>query len=447
MSGRRAGTLLFLAFLAVGWHIAIASPPAARLFGITPAEYARRRSAVRAAAPDALVLLRGPSNAEDIERVRFRTDNNLLYLTGVEAPGAYLALVPEGDPSGLREILFLPARSPFSQWIDPLPAPGPVVERATGIQSVREVRDLWEVLTPSIRHAKAVYFVGPTGERAKYTPYAAMEERIRRIRPDVEITSKGLEIVHTLRRYKSPDEVANIRAAITATGAAISAAARTIRPGATELEVEGAILAAFRKQGAVREGFPCIVGSGPNSLVLHHFSAARRMKAEETVVVDIGAEYNYYSADVTRTFPVGGKFTPRQKTLYQLVLDTQRACEKFVKPGVTTLSELDRYARAFLRRSALRAKQIDGAEQTMDVFFVHSLGHWLGMDVHDVSRGSDVLEPGVVFTIEPGVYIESEDIGIRIEDDYLVTKTGLVKLSAKIPSAPEEIEKMMRKAR
>lgn len=447
MSARRAGTLLLLALLAMGWHATVASPPAARLFGIAPAEYARRRATVRAAAPDALMLLRGPSDAEDIERVRFRTDNNLMYLTGVEAPGVYLALLPEGDPSGLREVLFLPARSPFSQWVDSIPAPGPAAERATGIQSVRDVRDLWEALTPSIRHAKAVYFVGPTGERAKYTPYAAMEERIRRIRPDVEISSKGLGIMHALRRYKSPDEVANIRAAVAATGAAITAAARVIRPGATELEVEGAILAAFRKQGAVREGFPCIVGSGPNSLVLHHFSAARRMKAGETVVLDIGAEYNYYSADVTRTFPVGGKFTPRQKALYRLVLDTQRACEKFVKPGVTTLSDLDRYARAFLRKSFLRARQIDGAEQTMDAFFVHSLGHWLGMDVHDVSGGSEVLEPGVVFTIEPGVYIESEDIGIRIEDDYLVTKTGLVKLSAKIPSAPEEIEAMMRRAK
>jgi Xaa-Pro aminopeptidase len=446
MKAYRVCSLLLL-LVAASWHTTFASPPAARLFGITLEEYARRRAALRASAPDVLFLLRGPSESGDIERTRFRTDNNLLYLTGVEAPGAYLALLPEGDPRGLKEILFLPARGPFSQWVDPIPAPGPLTERATGIQCVRNVKDLWEVLTPSIHCAKAVYFVGPAGERAKYTPNAATEEHIRRIRPDIAISRKGLEKVHALRRHKSPAEVANIRTAIAITGEAITAVARALRPGATELEIEGNILAAFRKRGAVREGFPCIVASGPNATILHHFSTTRRMKAGEMLIVDIGAEYNYYSADITRTLPVGGKFTPRQKALYRLVLETQRACEKFVRPGITTLSELDRYARTFLRQSSLRAKQIDGTEQTMDAFFVHSVGHWLGMDVHDVSGGSEVLEPGVVFTIEPGVYIESEDIGIRIEDAYLVTKTGLIKLSAKIPSTPEQIEKMMRRSR
>jgi Xaa-Pro aminopeptidase len=167
------------------------------------------------------------------------------------------------------------------------------------------------------------------------------------------------------------------------------------------------------------------------------------MKQGETVVVDIGAEYNYYSADVTRTFPVGGRFTPRQKELYQLVLDTQAACAKQAVPGKTTLADLHRFAVSFMRESPLRAKDSTGNEVTMERFFAHGLGHWLGMDVHDVSGNSQVLVPGSVFTIEPGIYIPSEGIGIRIEDDYLVTESGLEKLSAAIPSQVAEIEALM----
>ncbi len=168
------------------------------------------------------------------------------------------------------------------------------------------------------------------------------------------------------------------------------------------------------------------------------------MRKGEMVVVDIGAEYNYYSADITRTFPVGGKFTPRQREIYQLVLDCQKACEKAVVPGKTTLSELNEVAREFFRSSPLRARDSAGNLLTMENFFFHGLSHWLGMDVHDVSGGSGVLEPGVVFTIEPGLYIDTENIGVRIEDDYLVTANGLVKLSADLPSDPADIEAMMR---
>jgi Xaa-Pro aminopeptidase len=443
MSLRRACWMLSFLLLLAGRGTALA-PPAARLYGQTLEEFTQRRAAVRAAAPDALILLRGPGEAEDIDRLRFRTDNDLMYLTGVEDPGAYLALLPEGDPSGKREILFLPPKYPgASVWVDPTPGPGPETERATGIESVQSARTLWDVLKPSLEKAKKIYLLGPAGERARYTPNGEVEARIHEINPGAEITGEAGRLIHALRWRKSPGEIANLRAAIAATGDAERSAAKAIRPGITEIAVEGVILAAFRRGGAPREGFPCIVGSGPNSTVLHHFSGERRMQAGETVVVDIGAEYNYYSADITRTFPTGGKFTPRQRQLYQLVLDTQRACAKYVKPGKTTLGELNRYAREFLRKSPVRARDEQGNERTMDAFFPHGLGHWLGMDVHDVGGGS-VLEPGVVFTIEPGVYVPREGIGIRIEDDYLVTPNGLEKLSKDIPSDIAQIEALMR---
>lgn len=415
----------------------------ARLFGQTPAEFATRREAVRKAAEQSVVLLRSAPYPDD--RIRYRTDNDLLYLTGVEAQGAYLALLPPGDPTGKREILFLPGGPrQRAQWTDAPAGPGEATRRATGIESVQSMSALWETLSPSLKRSRTVFVSGPTGDAAKYSPSGQTQARILEINPEAQLRNAG-SLIHPLRWQKSAGEIANLRAAIAATGQAERNAARAIRPGVQEIAVEGTILSAFRAGGAEREAFPCIVGSGPNSCILHHWAGGRKIQAKEMVVVDIGAEYNYYAADVTRTFPCGGKFTPRQREIYQLVLDTQRACEKYVKPGKTTLRELHRYAVSFMQSSPLRAQDEQGKEHTMDAFFVHALGHWLGMDVHDVGGRSNVLEPGVVFTIEPGIYVAGEQIGVRIEDDYLVTADGVEKLSKDIPSEVSEIEKLMRR--
>jgi Xaa-Pro aminopeptidase len=247
--------------------------------------------------------------------------------------------------------------------------------------------------------------------------------------------------VHPLRARKSAGEIANLRAAIDATILGFQMAGRSMKPGTPELALEGAVIAGFRAGGAEREGFECVIGSGPNSLVLHHSPSSRAIGLGETLVMDIGAEANYYSADLTRTFPIGGRFSPRQREVYDLVVAVQRACEKHVVPGKTTLGELNGFAIQQFRASALRAKNEKGESVTMDRFFLHSIGHSIGLDVHDVGlRG--VLEPGMVFTIEPGLYIESEGIGVRVEDDFLVTTSGVERLSAKLPTDARDIERM-----
>jgi Xaa-Pro aminopeptidase len=415
------------------------------LFGQSREEFAQRRAEVRKAAGNAIVIIKGPTEAPDIERSRFRTDNNLLYLTGVEASGAMLVLLPDGDPSGKTAILFLPAVSPgMAAWVDPVPGPGSETESNTGIDAVMDVRNAWATLKPSIEAAKSIQLQGRAGAGARFSENGEIEETVKKLNTAVEVKGGAERLINPLRWKKSEGEIKNMKATVAATAFAQQNAARAIKPGVAELEVEGVILAGFRKGGAVREGFPSIVGSGPNATVLHHFSSERKMQSGDMVVVDIGAEYNYYSADVTRTYPANGKFTPRQREIYQLVLDTQRACEKYVKPGVTTLGELHQYAAKFMRESPLRAKDRSGNEATMDRFFVHGLGHWLGMDVHDVSGRSQTLEVGTVFTIEPGIYIAGENIGVRIEDDYLVTADKLVKLSADIPSDVPAVEAAMR---
>ena len=412
------------------------------LFGQMPSEFAARRASVRIASKNAIVILKGEPDPGDIERTRYRTSNNIMYLTGVEAPDACLVLLPEGDPSGKREILFLPEQGAFSrQWVDPVLSPGAEAEKSTGIESVQDVRNMWTTLKQSLMSATAVMVEGPLNDNNKFGKAAELAAEVKAFNPSLTVSGNAQRTIGQMRYKKSVGEITNLRVAIAATGEAEKSVARLLKPGVSEIFLEGVCLQEFRKGGAPHEGFPCIVGSGPNSCILHHNAGERLVGSNEVVVVDIGAEYNYYSADITRTFPSSGKFTPRQREIYQLVLDCQTACQQVVVPGKTTMGELQRFASDFLRKSPLRAKNSAGVEVTMDRFFVHGLGHSLGLDVHDTGNGP--LEAGVVFTIEPGVYIASENIGVRIEDDYLVTSKGVEKLSAAIPCKVADIEMLM----
>jgi Xaa-Pro aminopeptidase len=207
-----------------------------------------------------------------------------------------------------------------------------------------------------------------------------------------------------------------------------------------EYEIEGAVEAAFRRNGADRLGYPSIVGSGPNSTTLHYDVNRRQTKDGDLIVVDAGAEWGQYTADVTRTVPVNGRFTPRQKAIYDLVLATQQAAFDSTRPG-TTVAQLNRIAREYMRT---HSGTLCG-EQACDAYFIHGLGHWLGMDVHDVGDYGTPLKPGMVLTLEPGIYLSAEGLGVRIEDDVLVTATGAEWLSAKAPKTTAEVERLMRR--
>jgi Xaa-Pro aminopeptidase len=213
---------------------------------------------------------------------------------------------------------------------------------------------------------------------------------------------------------------------------------RVLEPGMHEYELEAVVEFGFRREGAERVGFPSIVGSGPNSTVLHYDKSRREMETGDLVVMDVGAEFGYYSADITRTVPVGGTFTPRQRALYELVLGAQEAALAKVRPG-TTLGELTRVARDYMDRHAGALCGGDPCSR----YFVHGLGHWLGMDVHDVGDYGTPLAEGMVITIEPGVYLPEEEIGIRIEDDVLVTSDGYELLSGMLPRHPDAVEAAM----
>jgi Xaa-Pro aminopeptidase len=201
--------------------------------------------------------------------------------------------------------------------------------------------------------------------------------------------------------------------------------------------------AAFTGEGGGPPSFPHIVGSGPNALIIHYDGDDRQLGDGDLVLIDIGATYDGHSADMSRTFPVSGPFTTRQREIYQLVLDAQRAVVTRLRPGVDTLSSTQAWVRDVFRASPLRAKDASGVARTLDVFLTHSVYHYVGRDVHGADTGWNAraaLQPHQIFTMEPGLYITSEGIGIRIEDTYMVTERGVACLTCACPKEVADLE-------
>jgi Xaa-Pro aminopeptidase len=418
-----------------------------RLAGQPLSDYKARRARLMEQIKDGIVVLVG-AREEDLGEVgRFRQKNDFMYLTGVETPAAFLLLVPAEltKAKSYQETLFIPPRNPAKErWTGVQMGPGTEAEQRFGFMEVASADAFYDRLrvtlsTLPFKSASApakLYTVVAHGINALTVREREFTDRVKQMAPHAQIADVS-SVIAEMRKIKSKDEIALLQKAIDITGEGQREAAAVIRPGVFEYEVQAALEYAFTRKGAERVGFPSIVGSGFYSTILHYNENRKKIEATDTIVIDIGAEYSYYTADITRTYPATGKFTPRQRAVYQLVLDAQRAAERAYKPGVS-IGQLQQAARDVMRQSALR----DRAGNTLDRYFIHGLGHWLGMDVHDVGNYGP-LTVGSVFTIEPGIYIPDEKLGVRIEDDYLVTEAGLVKMSAKIPSEIEDVERMM----
>jgi Xaa-Pro aminopeptidase len=445
------------------------STPAATLLGQPARVYAERRAALmrrvadtmQSPAPRDLILrgrepvivLRGADEPE-LEG-KFRQGNDFAYLTGVAIPSAVLVLRPAAHGGKGESILYVPPAPDFGGSLTVAhEGPSPELAARVGVDHVaptsRLLADLFGVLgdpmTPG-RRGRAVLFARDaegTPPRAATTREARLVGLIREGAPTTFPRDLKPHLA-AMRVVKGESEIALLRRAIAATGAGLDAATGILRPGITEAALEGAILSGFLAHGAQRAGFASIVGAGPNAAIPHYFDNAATVKDGDLVVMDVGAEVDLYTADVTRTLPAGGRFTPRQREVYQLVLDAQEAAEAELKAkaGKVSLNDLTRFVRDYFKASPLRAKDSAGVEQTMDRFFVHGLGHYLGMDVHDVGPPNEPIPVGAVFTIEPGLYLKAEGFGVRIEDDYLLTPAGPEKLTRDIPSDPEAIERRM----
>jgi Xaa-Pro aminopeptidase len=410
-------------------------------------QYKLRRQKLMEKAHDGIVVLFGEREDEAVGvDAKFRQKDNFMYLTGVDVPGSFLILVPFGY-QGAKEWLFIPSRNPSSeQWTGPQPDPGEETARAFGIEKVVSARGfqdaVYDILSSEefLKAGAALYTINPPPGNTQLARESAFVESIKKTNPKTRVLGVA-SLISEMRMVKSESEITLLQRAIDITGKAHSSVLNNIKPGAFEYEMEGLILRDFYSSGAQRAAFPCIVGSGIYSTVLHYERNRKKIDDGDLVVVDIGAEYNYYAADVTRTYPANGRYSTRQKEIYKLVLDAQTAAAKVFKPGQSTTYELQEEAKRVMRQSPLR----DSKGRTLDNSFIHGLSHFLGMYVHDVGDYSRPLPVGAVITIEPGIYLPDEKLGVRIEDDYLVTESGLVKLSKNIPSDPEEIEKLMAK--
>ncbi len=361
----------------------------------------------------------------------FRQHNAFFYFTMLEQQDAWLVL--HARTSGPDEaLLLLPERNAMRErWVGVKIGPGDEASRLTGLTTL-SVRKLDSVLTAATARGVPVW--------AQLDPTTRGEAAIQRLRADsAAIGLRDLRpVVDSLRLMKDAQEIAMLRRACQLSAEAHADLMRAARPGMWEYEMEAVIEAGFRARGADRLGYPSIVGSGFNGTTLHYNASRRQSQDGDLVVVDAAGEYAQYTADVTRTFPVNGRFTPRQRAIYDLVLATQQAAMDSVRPGMT-MGRLGQVARDYMRA---HSGDLCGPDSCLP-FFIHGLGHWIGMDVHDVGSYALPLAPGMVFTIEPGIYIPAESMGVRIEDCILVTETGYENLSAAAPRRAEDVERMM----
>jgi Xaa-Pro aminopeptidase len=402
-----------------------------------------RRAALLARMGNGLAVL-ASSKERDLEKdypqdSDYRENNDFFYLTGLEAPGSWLVLIGR-DTAPDQVILYLPPRDSITEkWTGPKLGPGPDAVRLTGIADVRPA-DRVEAELP--RLVSSAVATGPNA--AVYV--TGGEEQVGSGLLHGLVTGEGENgstrrvldlsgVLAPLRLIKDPEELSRLRRAANITADALKQALSHATPGAWEYEIEAIIEYTFRREGAERVGFPTIVGSGLNGATLHYDKNRRQTRSGELVVMDVGAEFGYYTADVTRTIPVSGRFTPRQQSLYNLVLGTQQAAIDAVRPG-TNLGALERVARTYMRDHSGNLCRPGPCNR----YFTHALSHWLGMDVHDVGALNARFEPGMVLTVEPGIYIAAESLGIRIEDDVLVTNDGHEVLSQAAPRSVAAIE-------
>ena len=368
----------------------------------------------------------------------YREDNDFFYLTGLEAPGGWLAV--SAKDSAVADVqLFLPARDEGSErWTGPKLGPDSVAARLTGIPGVHAADSVQSLIGRAVRSMSSP---ARTGGIYMLKNEAALEEPFTRQLLLGSSTVRDIRpVMARLRVVKDADEIARLRKAIAITAEAQREAMKAAAPGMWEYEIEAVIEGTFRRRGAERVGFPSIVGSGINSTILHYDKSRRQTRPGDLVVMDIGAEYGYYSADVTRTIPINGKFTPRQRQIYDLVHATQQVAIDSTRPGIT-IQRLSQIASQYMQE---HSGTLCGSEPC-NRYYIHGLSHWLGMDVHDVGGSlQQPLRPGMVFTIEPGIYIPEEELGVRIEDDILVTETGAEVLSAGAPRKAEDVERAMR---
>ena len=398
---------------------------------ISTAEYAARRAAVLERLGAAVgVVFAGDGHAP--LKGRWFPDRNFYYLTGIaDEPGAVIVFDPSAEDVNKRITLLLrPVNPEVDRWDGYRGEISADLKSSTGFKSIMRTASLPMLLTAGARRTKHVACLHPfsTYPSAVSPDLAALRQVSERVL-GVTITD-CTQVLPVLRACKSEAEIACMEAAIRATTEGFGSALHVLRPGLSETDLQLAIEAGFRSKGSPEPAYNSIVGGGINATVLHYMVNNQVLVHGDVVVIDAGASFENYASDVTRTFPVSGVFSERQAQIYDVVLRALDAGIAAATSGVTN-GHIDRVCRAVIEDAGYGD------------YFPHGAGHPLGLDVHEVGPDG-VLLPGMVITIEPGIYIAAEGIGIRIEDDILITESGGINLTGHIPRTREQIELAMR---
>lgn len=428
-------------------------------------EFARRRKQLmHMMGPDAIAIL--PTNPErprnrDVD-YPFRPDSDFFYLTGFPEPEAVAVLVP-GRPHG-EYLLFCRDRDLEKEiWNGRRAGPEGAVERF-GADDAFPVGDIDDILPGLLESRERVFYTmgaAPDFDQRVigWVNGLRSQSRAGKQVPDEFVSLE--HFVHDMRLYKSRAEIKVMRQAANIAARAHKRAMQVCRPGMMEYELEAEFLHEFRKAGG-EPAYPSIVGGGENACILHYTENNAELNKGDLVLIDAGVEHECYASDITRCFPVGGRFSKAQRAVYELVLESQLAAIEQVYPGNTWNAPHDAAVKV-LTRGLVKLGLLKGRTPTLikdeayRKYYMHRTGHWLGMDVHDVGdykvgEAWRVLEPGMVLTVEPGLYIAAGtrgaarkwwDIGVRIEDDVLVTRDGHDVLSKNAPKTVEEIESLM----
>lgn len=417
--------------------------------------YAERRAKL-ASQVDAPVILWGFTGREEISQdYVFAQEENFYYLTGHNEEGAGLILLPADQDAhgtaagaswnGPREILFLRPKNPGKeQWNGVRMSPSdPGIEARTGFGSVKPFPEMRATVENLAKLYSSFYTILPYDkELGGYPHEKAVVDWLQLAAPKATLKDVRAQIA-VMRPLKSLGEVAFLKEAIDLTVDSHLEAMKMMRPGIYEYQVAAKMVEVHEMGGSEREGYAPIVGAGPNSTSLHYDKLSRKIEDGDIVVIDVGAQYSGYSADITRTIPANGKFTARQREIYEIVLGAQNAALAAIKPGVHFSCRGKKDGVMNIAYDYINSHGKDREGRPLGQYFIHGLGHNIGLNVHDPGDYCSPMQPGMVVTVEPGIYIPEENLGVRIEDDALITESGYKLLSERLPRDPDEIEQIM----
>jgi Xaa-Pro aminopeptidase len=414
------------------------------------ADFRARRQSLASKANGGAVLLFSSNEAEGPNDLYgYRPDDNFFYLSGWSEPGAALLIVggTSADDHSYTEILFLPNHNPSQEkWTGPkLGADSPDAGKITGFDRIEVLDNLRSELARLLPAKKATVYTDVVADDEISNSTAPLDWLKRANAFPAGVSFLDVRpMLASLRTFKDAGEIERIRHATNASIAAHFAAMRTVKPGVTEREISALMQYEWGKRGCERPAYAPIVGSGFNSTVLHYSDDSGTMQSGDVVVIDAAGEYSMYASDITRTLPISGKFTARQREIYDIVLGAQQAAMAAFRSGKSTLRKdlPDSIYDAAYNYINSHGKDLHG--EPLGKYFIHGLSHYVGLNVHDAGDYNLTLAPGAVFTIEPGIYIPEERLGVRIEDILYVDPDGkLINLTATLPHTADDVEHAM----